>query len=560
MWDKFVALSDDNRSVIAKLSPDVDVDKNFDRRGLSDALSLIGASQFFVLEESVEIFINQAKTGNPEAREGTIIAEVRDATLDIELKDHDMLAVITVTGAYKGQPLKGPQIVQALAETKVKRGINKLALKKVLVMSHQLSPGEQFTQAVAKGTDPVQGQDAKFVPLVEDPAKQVLAPKEGQSEGKVDMLDLGETINVSEHQPVMRRMPATRGKPGITVTGQVIHPKPGKDALLKAGKGTEISSKDPNLLIATVSGMPTFKDRSVDVSDALCLPEIGVATGHVKFKGDVIVLGNIESDMIVRAMGNITVGGFVESADVQAQGDIQVAKGIIGHNLSETEPRSCVVKSGGNITAQYAQFSELQAGEDIHLTIHCMNSEVKCGKNLTIADGPEKRGTLSGGHTKVGGKITCVELGVEGDTATYVQAFARFQMYKDRQNKLKEQYNQAQEETMKLVRKELELKKTPKSERAEGQEEALEKEKQQANAHLEKIKLARDSNEHELNKALEENRIEVKSKVFSHVTIQFGEEKVITKRSHGPSIFSFNKFEIKSSSMLDEEAFEEEEL
>ncbi|MDN3685202.1 hypothetical protein QW180_22900 [Vibrio sinaloensis] len=56
----------------------------------------------------------------------------------------------------------------------------------------------------------------------------------------------------------------------------------------------------------------------------------------------------------------------------------------------------------------------------------------------------------------------CVELGVEGDTATYVEAFARFQMYKERQAKLKEQYTQAQEDTMSVIRKELELKKIPK--------------------------------------------------------------------------------------------------
>ena len=66
---------------------------------------------------------------------------------------------------------------------------------------------------------------------------------------------------------------------------------------------------------------------------------------HVKFKGHVVVTDNIESDMIVRATGSLTVGGFIESADVQAQGDINVAKGIIGHNVSEDEKKSCVVKA-----------------------------------------------------------------------------------------------------------------------------------------------------------------------------------------------------------------------
>ncbi|MEF1284503.1 FapA family protein [Vibrio sp. M250220] len=559
MWDKFVAFSDDNKQVIAKLLPDITVDKNFDSRGLSEALSAIGAGDLFVLEDEVTRFIHCAKEMKSEAYVGITVAEVRNACVEVVLSDHDMLASMVVTGAYRGQPLRGPQIVHALAQMHVTKGINKLALKKVLVMSHQLKPGETFTQAVAQGKQPKQGVDAKFVPLVKDPTKQVLAPKESSVDGKVDMLNLGETINVSQNDPLMKRVPATKGLPGMTVLGKVIPPKPGKDAVFKVGKGTMISPDNPNLLIASVSGMPILKERGVEVEDALCLPTIGVATGHVKFKGNVVVLGNVESDMVVRATGNLTVGGFIESADIQVQGDIEVAKGIIGHNVSEGEKKSCIVKSGGSITANYAQFAELQAANDIHLSVHCMGNEVRCGHNLVVCDANEKQGTLSGGSAKVGGKVTCVNLGVEGDTATYVHAFARFQMYKERQAKLKEQYTQAQEGTMGIIRKELEFKKTPKSERTPEQEQKLEADKQEANAHLEKVKHARDTNDQELEVALAECTLEAKNKVFTHVTVQFGDEKVITKRVRGASIFSFNQYEIKRSSMFEEEDLEQDD-
>jgi len=558
MWDKFVAFSEDSRQVIAKLTADIVVDGNFDTRGLDDALTSIGGQDYFLMEDEVLRFINLAKEMKSEAYVGITIAEVRDASVEVVLSEHDMLASMVVTGAHKGVPLKGPQIVQALAQSHVTKGINKLALKKVLVMSHQLKPGETFSQPVAKGKNPIQGVDAKFIPLVKDPTKQVLAPKESAEDGKVDMLNLGETITVSENDPLMKRVPATKGTPGLTVQGKVIPPKPGNDAMLKEGKGTKISPDNPNLLIAEVSGMPIIKERGVDVEDALCLPTIGVATGHVKFKGNVVVLGNIESDMMVRATGSLTVGGFIESADVQVQGDIEVSKGIIGHNVSEDQSKSCIVKSGGSITANYAQFSELQAANDIHLSVHCLNNELRCGHDLVVSDVAEKQGTLSGGHAKVGGKVTCINLGVEGDTATYLHAFARFQMFKDRQAKLKEQYTQAQEQTMDIIRRELEFKKTPKAERTEEQEQALEADKQKANAHLEKVKQARDHHEQELEVALEECKVEVKSKVYTHVTVQYGEEKVVTKRVHGPSVFSFNQFEIKFSSMFEDEDLEQE--
>lgn len=558
MWDKFVAFSDDNTQVIAKLLSDITVDSNFDTRGLNEALAAIDASDLYLIEEAVTKFINYAKEMKSEAYVGVAIAEVRDASIKIELSEQDMLASMIVTGPYRGKPLRGPQIVQALAEAHVTKGINKLALKKVLVMSHQLKPGETFTQPIAKGKDPIQGTDAKFIPLVDDPTKQILAPKESSPGGKVDMLNLGETINVAENQPIMKRVPATKGTTGLTVQGKPIPPKPGSDAELKVGKGTIISPDDPNILIAEVAGMPILKERSADVENALCLPTIGVATGHVKFKGNVVVLGDIESDMVVRVTGSLTVGGFIESADVQVQGDIEVAKGIIGHNVSENEKKSCVVKSGGSITANYAQFSELQAANDIKLSVHCMSNELRCGHDLVVCDASEKQGTLSGGRAKVGGKITCVNLGVEGDTATYVHAFARFQMYKDKKAKLKDQYSQAQEGTMNMVRKELELKKIPKSERTPEQEQKLEQDKQAANEYLEKVKDVRDNHDNELEIALEEAVVEVKGKVYSHVTVQFGDEKVITKRSHGASVFTFNQFEIKFTSMFEEDDVEQQ--
>lgn len=113
---------------------------------------------------------------------------------------------------------------------------------------------------------------------------------------------------------------------------------------------------------------------------------------------------------------------------------------------------------------------------------------------------------------------------------------------------------------MAVIRQELELKKIPKSERTPEQEQTLETQKLEANTNLEAAKLARDVNEADLNHALEEAKIEVTGKVFTHVTAQFGDEKITTKRVHGPSIFSFNQYEIKCSSMLDEEAFEQDEV
>lgn len=554
MWKICLEWSEDKTRIFARLPGDVELGGELNQKELPEQLQAMNASEAFVDDAEVVRFINCAHERKAEAYEGIIVAQIKNAQVEVELSNNDMLASMNIVGAYGGRGLRGPEIVQALAHARVSKGINKLALKKVMVVSNQLKPGETFTQPVAVGKQPVKGKDAIFTPLVKDITKRILKPKEGQSTSdKIDLRNLGETIAVDIGDEVMRRTPATKGIPGFTVQGRVIPPQAGKDSPIKRGKGTEISKADPNLLLASVSGTPLIKDKTIEVDNALCLNSVGVNTGHVKFKGNVIIGGNIESGMIVKATGSITVGGFIESADVQAEGDIQVAKGIIGHTVSDGQPKSCHVRTKTSIRASYAQYCELQSGEDIELAVHSMNNDIECGRNLTVLDASGKNGTLSGGDVKVGGKVLCSQLGVEGDTATKVEAFANYALYKERIASLKEEYKSAQEGTMDVIRKELEFKKRPKAERTDEEQAQIEVMKAQNNARLEDVKQKLEHTEQEFEVSLEENIVEAKDRVFTRVTVQFGDEQVTTKRTHGGCVFSFNQYEIKVAANLEEE-------
>ncbi|TKE98034.1 DUF342 domain-containing protein [Vibrio kanaloae] len=552
MWDNIITLSEDKQQVIACLPSGIVVDANFDSKTLSPALEALGASNYFIFEEEVLRFVVLAKEGKGEAYEGVLIAEVRNASVAVEVSDDEMLATLVVTGPYNGSVLRGSDIIHSLAQAHITKGINKLALRKVLMMSGKLKPGEKFTQPVAKGTQPVKGKDAKFTALVEDITRQVLKPH-SEDVGKIDMRDLGETITVGKDDQLMKRTPATKGIAGFTVQGRIIPPLPGQDILIKPGKGTYISPDDPNLLLASYSGLPIIKERTIEVDDALCISNVDVSTGHVKFKGNVFVSGNIEPGMIVKATGSITVGGFIESAEVQAQGDIKVAKGIIGHTTKEGDPKSCKVFSKGSITASYAQNAELQTVNDIRLSVHSMSNDIRCGKNLIVMDALKKHGTLSGGAAKVGGKVECVFLGVEGDTATKVHCFARYDGYRQKIAELKETYKHAQEQTMDVIRQELEFKKQPKAERSEEQALTIEQQREKNNHAIESTKSQLDTLEAEFETNLAECTVEAHEKVYTRVTIQFGDETVTTKRTHGGSVFSFNQYEIQCTFKMEQE-------
>lgn len=555
MWKLCLEWSEDRTRIIARLSPDVDLESEFDRKELLAQLTLMNADSLFVEDDAVSRFIECVRVRDALAYKGVVVAQKKDAQITVELSNNDMLASITVTGAYGGRGLRGAEIVSALAQAKVTKGINKLALKKVMLLSSQLKPGEMFTQPVAVGKPPIKGKDSIFTPLVKDITKRILKPKQGQSSSdKIDLRNLGETISVNVGDEVMRRTPATKGISGFTVQGRLIPAHAGKDTALKPGKGSEVCPSDPNLLIASISGTPLIKNNTIEVDNALCLNNVGVNTGHVKFKGNVIIGGNIESGMIVQATGSITVGGFIESADVQARDDILVGKGIIGHTVSDGQPRSCRVKTKGSIRASYAQYSELSAGKDIELAVHSMNNEITCGKTLTVLDASGKNGTLSGGHAKVAKNVLCLQLGVEGDTATRVEAFTGYSLYKEHIGNLKEQYKNVQAETMDIIRKELEFKKRPKAERNQAEGVEIETLKSQNNRLVEELKLKLDQTEIAFELALKENTVVAKEHVFSRVTVQFGNEQVTTKRTHGGCTFRFNQYEINVSANLEQES------
>ncbi|MCZ8489001.1 hypothetical protein O9992_23165 [Vibrio lentus] len=77
-------------------------------------------------------------------------------------------------------------------------------------------------------------------------------------------------------------------------------------------------------------------------------------------------------------------------------------------------------------------------------------------------DTMKKHGNASGGEAKVVAKWNVSSLGVEGDTATKVHGFARYDGYRQKIAELKEVYKHAQEQTMGVIRQELEFKKRPK--------------------------------------------------------------------------------------------------
>lgn len=545
MWKSLLTLMDD--SVVVLHFPDeFQPDEEPTLKNFKDRLEEINAHSFHFDEKIITSVIQDVKNGMIAHHQERIVATRRDAEVIIAIEDRDMKATMAVIGAYGGKDLASNDIITALTSMKITRGISKNALKKMMFLSRNLMAGERISLVVAKGKEPVDGANASFTPLVDDFREQALKPQEKEGEAdKVDMRDLGETITVSEGDELIRRTPPTKGTEGYTVKGEIIPATPGKNHKLRVGKGAAISPHDPELVIATISGMPWINKDGADVDNALCLNAVDISTGHVKFKGSVIVSGDIAADMIVRATGSVTVGGFIESADVQAHGDVIAMKGIIGHQVEDGEEYSCFVKAGGKIIAKFVQSANLQASGDIELGLHSIQSFIKSKNAVTVMDKSGLTGSIVGGEVYAGSTITTVNLGATAGTQTLVKAFTRFDKYKENIANLNAKYKSAQETTMKVVRAEMDLAKVPKADRTPEQIERVQTMKEESNKEMTLSMTRFQSAEEELRKQLSENVVKVMERMYPKVTIQYAEEQVTTKREHSPCKVYFNEYEIK---------------
>ncbi len=546
MWNSLLMLIQDDNAVVLFFPDKFQPDAEPTLKGFKDSLEEMGANDFFFDEKIIVTIINDIKSGMVSNHQNRNVAERRNAEVLIALEELDMKASMTVVGAYGGRDIQSSDIISALTSMEITRGISRNALKKIMVLSRNLGAGEKIALLVAKGKEPIDGTNASFMPLVEDFREQALQPQEKEGEeDKVDMRDLGETITVVEGDALIRRIPATKGTDGYTVKGEAIAATPGKNIKLRAGKGATISPDDPELVIATTSGMPWINKDGADVDNALCLNAVDISTGHVKFKGSVIVSGDIAADMIVRATGTVTVGGFIESADVQAHGDVIAMKGIIGHQVEEGEEHTCFVKAGGKIVAKFVQSANLQASGDIELGLHSIQSFVKSKNAVTVMDKSGRTGSIVGGEVYAGSTITTVNLGATAGTQTLVKAFTRFDKYKENIADLNAKYKAAQENTMKVVRAEMDLAKVPKAERTPEQIERVQTMKEESNKEITLSMTRFQSAEEELRKQLSENVVKVTERMYPKVIIQYADEQVTTKREHSPCKVYFNEYEIK---------------
>ena len=320
-----------------------------------------------------------------------------NARIAVRIADDEMSAYIQMQAAHGSNHLTYNDVIQALHNAGVIAGVDNAAINLLL------RNGFAEDVRVATGTAPVQGADSAFEMLTS--AHQQYSQKPNLlSDSIAFAAERGITI-VQKDQALVRRLPATLGIDGQTVTGKTLRAQAGQELDFAQGlSGTRISETDPHLLLANTEGKPTQVPHGMQVEPVLRLAEVNLATGDIDFVGSILVDGNITGKVKLQATADIIVAGLVERASLHAGNDILIKGGV---------SLDAQLQAGGSVCARFARSSTIQSGTSIEIDEMAMQCYLTAQENILVGLHNPQRGSLVGGVARAMKSIKVPFLGYD---------------------------------------------------------------------------------------------------------------------------------------------------
>ena len=387
------------------------------------------------------------KTGD-----GTIvqerIGERKNAEVEFRVPDDGMHANLVLTTPYGGK-LPALSTIKSLAiKNRVIRGVSTKKIESMLSNARRAEPGTVLEETIAKGLPAKNGKNSKFIPLVPNALERVLKPQADDGE-RVDMRNLGEIICVKVNTPVLRRTAPTQGRSGFDVKGNKLPAVAGEWVDFKMGSGTVVSDDDANLLMSAISGMPKYRDQIMNIDDTFICNGVNVGTGHVNYEGAVLVNGDVTEKMQIKAAGDVTINGFVESAHIEAGGDIIITEGAMGKVNDSQGEFQCKLVASGSIHVQHGQGIDIQCGGNITVGRQLAYSRLRCGGAVIVGQIDKPMGNLFACDIISQDRVEAGTLGAVSGSTLKVDFSPGFNQLLERKDSLDELLRQIRENNLK---------------------------------------------------------------------------------------------------------------
>ncbi len=284
-----------------------------------------------------------------------------------------------------GSDVSDERILDAAEKAGVVKGFQEEAIREIV---ERALSGEIISQVlIAEGQLPLEGNTRLSLAVSGDPAKAVIPVKAGELIGTIESGD-------GAGWDVLGELLVDEGS-SLTIGENILREENESVITLKAEKGGHLQMAENQLVIRHLL------DYVGDVS---------LASGNVRFPGQIKIDGSILSRVIVDGGEGVEVSQVIQAALVNSGGDVTVGKGIKGEGKA-------VVRSQGDIRLGYAEEANLLATGDIHVAKALMNCRVKCNGKLDIS---ATDGRVVGGVMKLKDGLICGDVGNQRGTETVV--------------------------------------------------------------------------------------------------------------------------------------------
>lgn len=464
------------------------------------------------------------------------IAEKKDAELSFDIAEDTMSAAAIITAAWGGAPVSANSLVKAAQEAGIVFGFSKEHIIKLVTHASKAEPGSRVKLIIARGREVKHGENSRFEAMIPEMQSRRNRPLV-QSEDKADLRDFGVIPAVQAGNAMIRRHPPTAGVDGMTVTGSLIAAVPGQVVEWQLAEGVELSAQDPDLLLAARDGLPRVVENGATVDEVFTVKNVDLATGHIIFKGSVVINGDVTEGMKVVAGGNVFVKGFVEGTLIDAGGDIKIGGSIIGHQIPSAEKDSTYsteLKAKGDIQCNLAQYARLSSDGNVYINKQIMHCAVAAAK---VYAGPEDNpnGKVIGGYFYLDYGIYTGNLGAPSSSNILIELNRLIDPIAEKQDVLRVSIAAAKKD-MQDIREQLEkLKKIEGNAQIENRRLELtaefEEHKSVALALIEDVKQLEVQRQEKLAAAM----IVARQQLFSAVEVHFGKDQIRSRREYGPS-------------------------
>lgn len=212
------------------------------------------------------------------------------------------------------------QVLDVLHENKVIFGIREDAIHEAVAFQ-----GKEISIVAAVGQGPTEVQDSQIVYTFQ---KQVSNQDSHFQSGKVLSVSIGEVLAVKQ--------PPVAGYPGIDVTGETVSPRQPKDEPILIKGGVRLIN-DGTVAVATISGKPVLEGsvrKYLSVDPVYVLNgDVGINTGNIRFKGNIVITGSVLDSFSVDAGGSIEIWGDAMVATLYANREVTIHKNAISARI-----------------------------------------------------------------------------------------------------------------------------------------------------------------------------------------------------------------------------------